>query len=217
LLLGLDKWSLSDYIIYMEELKQMDKRDRSKVFDAYRMFYNYFSFETLKAINNRLCEVFDEQSSFNFDMFMEIFRIAQKEAGRTLRVIELGSFKGELKNKVTESVEFWIGYDLFPCSDVELVDYFYNTEIPDADLFVCTHTFEHMSFEEVQKCVKHIKGCEFAAIEIPLRDSWNGYNGTHVLEASREDIIRLFSENGFEMFFDKMYYRDWWVSGYRRK
>jgi len=209
---------------------------REKDFDEYRKYYDSFSFDELKYINNEICKMYSKttQADFNFNMFVDIFEIASNYFKRSIRIIELGPHQGYLAKKMLEKygdyIESWIGYDIASYtiensvvtdskySVIEINDYFHNIDLPEFDLFCSTHTFEHLNRKEIELCVDHVKSCTFMAIEVPrtdmMEDSWQGYCGTHVLVIPKKEFISIFNKAGFRLFYDGGYSVNWWVSGW---
>lgn len=217
----------------------LQKVKKEKDFDEYRKYYDSFTFVELKYINNEITKIFKNipQKDYNFSIFTEIFSTAYNVVERPLKIIELGPNRGYLAKETIDLydkyVEWWRGYDLYPFSSsdlviqsdkytpIELMDYFYNTELPDFDFFISTHTFEHLNKEQVEKHVYHIRNCSSVLLEIPridmLESSWDTYAGTHVLNMKINDLHEIFDNVNFKLFFYKLYFMQWAIIGYIKK
>ena len=84
-----------------------------------------------------------------------------------------------------------------------------NTEIAgrasvsfNANIILATHFIEHLSNPHFEALANFCVGAEWIYFEAPLMDvdrEWHGYEGTHKLNYGWNNIIRIFSEKGYEL------------------
>lgn len=163
-------------------------------FDKYREVYPKMSFEQVLRWNSDI--VMPQNICFRSDIILEHFKgIVESDDV----IVELGSQYGELAKLVLENIDVrkWYGYDVDEriveknkCEDgryipVVLKDWFHNTDLPEFNVFVSTHTIEHLSVEQVYSTLDSIRNCDKVILDIPLgecKQSWNRNRSTHVLE-----------------------------------
>jgi hypothetical protein len=149
-----------------------------------------------------------EQQSFDVKYAHEAF---DHIAGENLSVIELGGWDGALAYAMMQrgDIEVWVNYDLVRPAQVcdipgyqfvKLEDYFWNLEPQSADVFVASHTIEHLTGEELEKLFS-VLDVEYIYLDAPLPESgpvdWKGYEGSHVLELGWDEVSSMLSRNGY--------------------
>lgn len=192
----------------------IEKAIKNKNWDTYRKYYSALSVEDHIEISVYLDKLAPNQAHFSIEPITELFTEAKNLLGE-LNIIELGCWTGDLAKEVLSKfdIKSWIGYDISANTlkrsvvkderykTVALSKWIYDTTIPDFNVFLSTHTFEHMSLEEVEKTVAYISDkTKYMILEIPLSEDgqdWKGYSGTHVLTASRQTIRDLITSHGF--------------------
>ena len=151
-----------------------------------------------------------------------------------LEVVELGCHQGNLAKTMLgqfdiKYIKSWVGYDICKAAlarsvvkdkrytAVSLSDWFYNTDLPSFNVFVSTHTFEHMDLDEIEKTFAHISQlAKYLILEIPISEAgqdFKGYRGAHVLTSGRQVIRDLITKHGFDQIMDSQ--TDAWITGWR--
>lgn len=194
-------------------------------FDDYRQYYSSLSFKDLKSIIDILDHTWPHQCLFDLSRIKSIFTLIESHSPGAINIIELGCHEGHLAKQILHnvpgySIQSWRGYDLnlralqrsssivddHRFSNCDLEDWFYNIELPDFNLFVSTHTLEHMNMQEVTRVFDHIyKKALYLILEIPIKENgqdWRGYKGTHVLKEGRKVIRQLLSDQGYTCFYE---------------
>lgn len=182
--------------------------------DAYRKYGPDLSIEDQIEIAVYLDKLAPNQAHFSIEPITELFTEAENLLGE-LNVIELGAWTGDLAKEILSKfdIKSWIGYDISANSlkrsvvkdkrykSVLLSKWIYDTDIPDFNVFVSTHTFEHMYLEEISKTLACISDrAKYMILEMPLSENgqdWKGYSGNHVLTADRQTIRDLIVSHGF--------------------
>lgn len=204
-------------------------------FDAYRRYYSSLSFQDSKRINEALDQVWPRQSRFDLRRLVKIFTLIEPDIPGAIRVLELGCHEGRLAKEILHrvpgfTIQSWVGYDLNArslgrsasivnderFSSFALDAWLYNTELPKFNIFLSTHTLEHMSAHEVTKIFNlTCKKALYLILEIPTEEngqSWQRYKGTHVLKEGRKMIRKLLSGRGYTCIYED---GPSWVTGWK--
>lgn len=165
------------------------------------------------AIDHPLQRGFDE---VEFEDFLEPLG--------EITVIELGGWKGELAGYVLNKlpkIRRWLNYEISEqavketaCNDDRYeplvpADFLWNIEIPNADVFVSSHTIEHIKVAELDKLLSKLP-VKYIGLQAPLADEgtdWGGYYGSHILEVGWNTVIELLREYGFTLTHSKGEFR----------
>jgi len=205
--------------------KEIFKVGKDFNFDSYRQYYSSLSFQANKRISEALDHMWPHQAQFNLRRLTKIFALIEPEIPGAMKVIELGCHEGHLAKGILQripgfSIQSWVGYDLNSralsrsgsivnderFSTVALARVFYMTELPEFNIFVSTHTLEHMNIHEVIKVFDHTcKGSLYLVLEIPIKENgqdWRCYKGAHVLKEGRRAIRELLYARGYTCFYE---------------
>ena len=182
-------------------------------FDTFRKNYDSIDYNDLIEINARWDVRYPNQKHYSPQLIDWVL----EHCNHTI-VYELGCHHGELANDVLNKgngeIIRWIGYDILRKLTsphhkfvyMPLAKPFYKSVFPyhdDGDnIFVCSHTFEHMSGKEVIGCIEAIRGIKYMAFDIPISEqgqSWNGYCGSHILTRGRKWFRSLMEVEGYEL------------------
>jgi hypothetical protein len=204
--------------------------------DIYRECFPDLSIGDLVKLELIWDEWFPKQAHFSLDLISELFIEAQSVLDK-LEVIELGCHQGYLAKDILSrfNIDSWTGYDINKSAlkrsvvederytTVALVDkWFHEIDLPDFNVFVSSHTLEHMYLEEVEKTIVHVSQlAKYMILEIPILEAgqkWKGYGGTHTLTCDRQTIRDLITSHGFYNTKDSHVkgttYK--WVTGWRK-
>jgi len=175
-------------------------------FDLWRENYDQYSFEDMKAFYAEVAEKFPDQQHFD----LNAIRAAFSCFGAPVSVVELGGWDGALADKMfnTGKVASWRNFDIADVpqvckrdeySLVVLDDWFWNGPVRYADVFVATHTVEHIRATDLGDVFDSLH-VDYIYLEAPLEDyptDWTGYHGSHILEIGWDGIDEMLLKRGF--------------------
>lgn len=180
--------------------------------DPYRKHYGKLSFDTKQKLHEDWFETFNTpapKSHFDLRTINKYFNLLKEEP---LAVVELGSASGALAVSILkrhENIKFWEGYDINymwyrfykhhpKLYRNTLVSPFEEKNLSRFNVFVSSHTIEHLNFEEVQRIAEAIQDIKYIILDTPLLENgqnWNGYKGAHVLTEGRSQVRQLFNKH----------------------
>ena len=195
-----------------------DAQAWTRRFNDWRSAYSWMSYSDQQLFYSQVETEFPQQANFSSEAALTFFRRVSPES----RVIELGGWKGDLAAAVLTSplsdrVSSWTNYDICPtlggkavCKDpryrlIVPMGWFWKTAVQDAEVFVATHTIEHLSVKHLEALlvkVAKLPSLQYIYLESPLPDSavrnrWPDYFGSHILEVGWEQVTGLLSQHGF--------------------
>ena len=187
--------------------------------DLWRAHYADLDFEDQRRIYDGILPKFPQQEGYDAAFFLRSFgRLA--DAGLDLskmKVAELGPFRGELAGICLKHFKLraWAGYEISRWAvertrldaekrgftNIAIWDQFWELDIPCHDIFVSSDTIEHFSDEHAKKILETASDrTDVLMLQVdckPKGASWNGYDGTHIIEMTTEDIIEYLTAKGF--------------------
>ena len=200
--------------------------------DPYREHFPTMTLEDRINLCTTWDKWFPKQAHFSPELVKKMLSSISDAIGE-MSVVELGCHAGDLAKRMLKEVcdiVRWVGYDInwsaiqrTAINDARycpiwLMKWFHETRLPEFEVFVCTHTFEHMLIDEVDKIIGHVaETANWLILEIPIEEGgqdWSGYNGAHVLREGRADIRNLILRHGFVLFDEA--YGNGWVTGWKR-
>ena len=177
--------------------------------DEWRATYDTTTFAEQAAHYDEFARDYPEQAHWTLPA-------ARPAAALAGTVTELGGWRGELADILLNEnpqISRWTNYDLCSwaiehsrCADpryepVLLDDWPWHTVLEPADLFVATHTLEHIRWPQLVMLADQFPRFRWLHLELPVPQdktpSWQGFTGTHILEASWLDVHRLLAGKGF--------------------
>lgn len=195
-----------------------------RMWNIYRKIYDTLTFEDHQMLRGHWYSRLSDQVCFQPEkMFIAFDFIAKKYPDQKLNIVELGCWKGQLAKLIlgsdmSDRIQSWMGYDISRGAIADgfaeddkyqgkvLDKWFHESYIPDCNVFVSSHTFEHMTLKEVVKVMRKVEACGAHAIvlDIPMYAGdgsyvydWNNYYGGHVLNASRNDVAYAIWAEGY--------------------
>lgn len=188
-------------------------------FNQWREYYDKLSFNQHKDIANYWSDSSLLERSAHPSFFMWAFKQLIK-TGMDLdeaRVAELGPADGWLAYNCMSRLKLksWIGYDISTVMvertlpearslgfvNIELNEQFWDSTVEDFDIFVSSHTIEHLSDNHFKELLKFISPRANALIlEIYIKGSrtgWRNYGGSHILTLNGNDIDTMIRDKGF--------------------
>jgi len=125
-------------------------------------------------------------------------------------IAELGCHNGNLAAACLLNLpEYWIwhGYDIVEPQHMRehprfvfhhLTSQIWDADIVEFDVFVSSHTIEHLYADEVEQLIHWLSGrCRHVVLCVPLRRGVGDLKGWHVLKPGYEWLTRLMVESGF--------------------
>lgn len=191
--------------------------------EKWREHYDVLTIDDLIWLNTALNDYYGFASRFSLNDIDSVFGlIINSDKVKTIRVVELGCFRGFLARAMLDlrpEIKNWIGYDINFHSiresvvkdsrylGIKLSEWFFDIQIPPCNVFVSSHTLEHMNENQVGLTVRAIykSGIEYAIVEVPFdrgNRKWHGYNGSHVYEGSPREFCDLFEAWGYQKFIE---------------
>ena len=126
-------------------------------------------------------------------------------------VLELGCHQGDLAVQCLRNLPEWYewhGYDIAESPVMKrhprykfhhIKTQIWNCETVAFDIFVSSHTIEHLFSSEVEKLIQWLNGkCKHAVLCIPLRRTMGDLKGWHVLDRGYEWVTQKLLENKFK-------------------
>ena len=178
--------------------------------NAWREGYEDMSFEDMQAFYEEVAERHPVQQSFAADSAETAFDLIGGK-GR-LHVVELGGWNGRLAAHMLErgGIGHWRNFDIVDVpqvcthpdySRVVLEDWFWKGPWRVGDVFVATHTIEHLSAEHLAALLRTVH-THWIYLESPLAwepTDWTNYPGSHKLEVGWQGVEEMIvREIGYE-------------------
>lgn len=179
--------------------------------DNWRKQYDNMSFDDQRQFYAKVAQKHPNQQHYNYQTARFFFNnVAEHDS----TILELGGWKGELAQKClmefNSKIKEWINVDLVQFGnnsgkyrelalDRFIWEYNWLKDLPTHQIFVSTHTFEHLSEEHVRAIIKKLYS-KYVYLEIPLeryRRDWNGYQGSHKLPMMQVEIADAMIEAGY--------------------
>ena len=182
-------------------------------FNEWRENYDKLDYNEQKKFYELMKRHFPVQRHFNRVKLLEMF---PREVG-DLRVLEMGGWDGALAHMLLNhfnAIRYWWNIDFVTFQEqipryhkVILNDFLWKFDIRQMfpfNMFVSTHTFEHLKVVDVEKVLDTIKDqAEWMLIETPLEDdinlNWKNYLGSHVLDITMDELIALVEARGYKI------------------
>ena len=180
--------------------------------DGWRAGHGSISFEDNQKFHSDFYEICQEQKFYTSPQIEGFLDLYQPST-----VVEIGGWRGELAQEYLNDYEnynftSWTNYELCKeavrdsrCTDIRyhavaLSDYLWNGPRISADSFIAAHVIEHLSPDELEKLVG-LLDVDSVYFEAPLLEpgqTWDGYDGSHILSFSWDDVHALMDRHGYE-------------------
>ena len=187
-------------------------------FDAWRERYDDMTYEEMADFYDAVETDHPLQKAFNADAFHRFLGYTIKALGR-IDVLEIGGWKGELAKEMLEklgAIGDWCNVEICwraveksvvvpKYVAMKPVDFPWNIQLPNADVFVAAHFIEHIKEREFELLLGDLSVSDtvrYIGIQAPIPESgegvdWTGYHGTHILEIGWEQVSTLLLGYGF--------------------
>jgi hypothetical protein len=199
--------------------------------DEYRADYDSLTFAQKQLHATWAFKEFPEQEHHSPEWVKRLLAIAVENNAST--VAEIGGWRGELAQKMFDEFDLdWTNYDYCAPAirnsvfshekyhpivlDRELWEF---DHIP-GDIFVAAHVIEHLKERDLRALMSKVDA-RWVYFEAPLLgpgQTWDGYQGDHILEVGWDDVHALMRECGFELIEFNLWKQDFdlGVAYYRR-
>lgn len=206
---------------------------KSNIFDPWREFYDELTWQDQLEFYDEVARRWPKQTNYPFGWFKSCFSYIGDRLGK-FSVLEIGGWTGEMACQALEtfsSITSWTNYEVCrwaantPACDNERYsaviaeDFPWNVKLPECDVFVSSHTLEHIKAAEAERLFLNLPASvKFMAHAvsngIAANKDWCGYGGSHILECDWDGIEALAEKAGFarvkgsEGFSSRMYVRE---------
>lgn len=177
--------------------------------DGWRATYDTWGLEQQQAFYDRVfvnCRAQARFDALTFHRFLDYI-------DRDVAVVELGGWDGEFAATMLHShpeIVWWENHEISRaavegsvCHDSRFrpvaLDGWYWDSRHVADVFVASHVLEHLKWRDVVQ-VLDATTVRYAYLQVPLAEQptcWNGYRGSHILEAGWADLTDELAGRGF--------------------
>jgi len=214
----------------IEKTTHKDRKQRN--WDFYRNAYlrGDMTFMEIKRINDIWYPLFQNQEFHTTEQIVKGFNMVGPAHRHT--VLELGCYRGALAESILQQVpdiDAWFGYDICDAAldeclshpkfgPIRMDDWFHKLDnIPSHDIFVSTHTLEHMSNDEaiasLEKAIESPR-CRYVMLEMPIPEAgkiWRGGGSSHVLSLGRKHFRKFFDQRGWTNMHEYTRHINWGV------
>lgn len=141
---------------------------------------------------------------------------------KSVTVLEVGGWKGELADRMLEAnpqIKRWLNYEISQQARDKTVcmspkykcvvprNFVWTLRLPQAKVFVASHTIEHMRWRELKSLFNNLPASvKYIGLQSPLKDNggsnWRNYDGSHILEVGWDSIIAYLDLLGFGLISD---------------
>lgn len=184
---------------------RLDVNDKN-VFDKWRELYSVLTDQEQKQFYNDLEKKYPTQKCFTIEPYREFF----KEVDNVV-VAEFGGWKGELSKELMDefkNIIMWTNFELCENAIAKTVNtnkgyyavmpnnfrWFKEKREFTCDVFIASHSIEHISDSDFLDLVIHLKGIKYIIFEAPIKNTennWKGYLGTHILTLGWDSIKKI--------------------------
>ena len=173
--------------------------------DAWRRDYDDMSFQQHQAFNQMVALQHPVQQHWNADACARFL-----DDRRPWTVLEIGGWDGSLAAAMLDQcawIHAWTMYDITDVPQVCTDDRYWPVVLTcwpwhkhlRGDALVLSHVVEHMRVAQLERLIKRFSG-DAVYIDAPLPDvnpSWEGYEGTHILEVGALELASLLAVHGY--------------------
>lgn len=178
--------------------------------DAWRNAYPTLTYAEQQAFHSDLYAQHPNQRHYNERLVAAAIKRVQPTT-----VIELGGWDGELAHAMLNqypTIEEWTnvevcreaaraGDGINPRYHAPILNDWYWTHTWEADLFIASHTIEHLTAEHLDRTIAATKA-QALFLDAPLQDeglTWRGSTTTHILNIGWRDVTQLCARHGYQL------------------
>lgn len=183
-------------------------------FDTWRSEYAESSFADQADFYGEVFRAYPSQRHWNLTSFLDALTYL---GSSVTRVVELGGWDGALAHAALRAFPDIVSWtNLEVCREVveahpgdhdayhavALTAHVWEdpSQVPEADLAVGTHVFEHLTLEHALLAIEALNPSRALYVEMPLSEggqSWSGYSGSHILNVGWMRFERELAERGW--------------------
>jgi len=186
-------------------------------YNVFRKYYQGLTFDDLAELYGYFAQLRPQDGRYRESCFVEMFNLLRYMTKDDLHIVELGCNKGYLAMDILKqfkNIKTWIGYDFHSYENLgdlryvsrALSDWFHLIELPDFNVFVSSHTIEHLSGDQVVKTFNHIVSkAEYLLLEIRIYEDgfdWDSWRCAHVLTWGQKQLKKLLTGIGYRLFYE---------------
>lgn len=197
-------------------MNRLDVND-PKVFDRWRELYYDLTHEENIEFGNAMEAKYPGQASFNKDAFLSVLKTLPNSS----KILEVGGWKGELAqalfHEASPKIYSWKNIDMCRAAVMKTVvspslpytpvfparfDWFRQPREEHFDACFSAHTIEHLTGLNVIQLIDWLKGIPTIVFEAPISyegQTWEGYEGTHILEFGWLRINAYMAGSGYSV------------------
>lgn len=199
-------------------------------FNKWRDDYQQMSYDDQVKFYNEVAKRWPEQIDFHFPSWLRFFKYVHDGLG-PFSIFEIGGWKGEMAQAVFDTapdlikrttirggkqqLPTWVNFEISEEALTGTVvtdpryqakvppDFAWNVAIPNMDVFIASHTIEHITEENFVALLDNLPSTVvFIGLESPLRPSdvsrdWGNYTGSHILEIGWKEVAEHLADFGF--------------------
>jgi hypothetical protein len=179
--------------------------------DAWRNAYPDLTYAEQQAFHTGIYEQYPVQRHYDPDLVATAIKDTMPHT-----VVELGGWDGELAKQMLDRypfIEWWINVEI--CKEAskagegrhprytaaDLNDWYWEYGPWEADLFIASHTIEHLSYPHLRQVIE-ATDAQALFLDAPLEDhalNWRGFTGTHILPVGWTQITKLLNTHGYHL------------------
>lgn len=140
--------------------------------------------------------------------------------GGSGNIIELGGWQGHLARDVWNLLSpdiVWHNYEVCKSAvdnpviydnrykGIVPIDFLWNypaEHFKQYNTFVASHSIEHITFDNFKCLIDKLDSIQYIYLDIPIeqiiKPDWDNYIGTHILDASWQDIVSVLNSHGYK-------------------
>jgi len=182
--------------------------------NKFREYYDSLLFSEREELSVRFDSLFPKQRYFHKGQFVKMLNMIDGD----IKVVEFGCHDGSLAKETiphVKNISMWYGFDFNTFSDrcfsidkfkfIPLEKWFHDTKLPEFNVFVSSHSIEHISDIQALKLLKHVSTAKHCLFEIPINDegrSWHNWGCSHVLTWGRIRLREIMNSLGYDLFYN---------------
>jgi len=189
--------------------------------DKWRADYDSMTYDQMREFYNNLEKKYPDQNTYSPELSVYLRELPINISNHhKLSVLEIGGWKGELADDVleeTDQIFLWKNLEICPAAvkNPICVNQRYYPECPDDfiwnlndefgtrfNILVASHVLEHMKAWQIIRFLKKNHGFDYICMETP-HGNWNHYNGSHILDLTKEQLDDLIIGFGYKKIYEK--------------
>lgn len=179
--------------------------------DAWRTAYPTLSYREQQEFHSLIYAQYPEQQHYDTT---SVHAVLEQIKPRT--IVELGGWNGQLAHQMLDqypTIERWTNVEI--CREAAdagahrhprymaatLDDYYWHSGPWICDLFIASHTIEHLSHHHLNQTIEATQA-KALFLDAPLIDAptnWHAFTGTHILETGWAGVNQTCKQHGYHL------------------